>query len=102
MNIRYALAALALLTAPALGGMSAVESADLTLAQPATQTSFIIDGASWSCSGTSCHAGFVDDMPAFRSCKRVVATTGAVTAFSWRGKALSSDEIAVCNTRAKS
>ena len=48
------------------------------------------------------HAGFVDDMPAFRSCKRVVATTGAVTAFSWRGKALSSDEIAVCNTRARS
>ena len=102
MTFRYALAALALLAAPALGGMSAVESADLTLAQPAAQPSYIIDGAAWSCSGTSCHAGFVDDMPAFRSCKRVVSVTGAVTAFTWRGKALSSDEIAVCNTRAKS
>ena len=102
MTIRYALAALALLAAPMLGAMAPVESADLTLAQPATQTSYIIDGAAWSCSGTSCHAGFVDDMPAFRSCKRIVAVTGAVTAFTWRGKALSSYEIAVCNTRAKS
>ena len=102
MKFAPALAALALLIAPALGGMAPVESADLTLAKPAAQTSYIIDGASWSCAGTACHAGFVDDMPAFRSCKRIVSVTGAVTSFTWRGKALSADEIAVCNARAAS
>ena len=79
---------------------ASVDSADLTLAQPATQGEYIIDGADWRCSGTVCHSDFVADMPALRSCKRVVAVTGPVTAFSWRGKLLSPAEISVCNTRA--
>lgn len=84
-----------------LAALDGVDSADLTLKVPAEKASYIIDGAEWQCSGTECHAGFVDDMPAFRSCKRVVAVTGAVTRFSYRGKVLSDAEIAVCNTRAK-
>lgn len=89
---------LAFTAVPALA--ATVESADLTLAQPAAQGEYIIDGADWRCSGTVCHSDFVDDMPALRSCKRVVAVTGAVAAFTWRGKVLSPAEISVCNTRA--
>jgi len=93
---------LILLAFAALPAASAtIESADLTLAQPASQGEYIIDGADWRCSGTICHSDFVDDMPALRSCKRVVAVTGAVTAFTWRGKTLSGAELSVCNTRAK-
>ena len=93
------IAALALSAVPAAAATG--EGADLVLARPAAQAAFIIDGASWTCSGATCHSDFVDDMPALRSCKRVVAITGAVTAFSWRGKTLSDAELAVCNTRAK-
>ncbi|WP_040410130.1 hypothetical protein [Asticcacaulis sp. AC402] len=79
----------------------AAEGATLTLATPAAKAEFVIDGAAWTCSGADCKSSFVDDMPALRSCKRVVAETGAVTAFTWRGKTLSAAEIQVCNTRAK-
>jgi len=84
---------------PAAAGTA--EGGDLVLARPAAQAEYIIDGADWRCSGTICHSDFVDDMPALRSCKRVVAVTGAVTAFTWRGKVLSAPELSVCNTRAK-
>jgi hypothetical protein len=77
------------------------ESGALTLQQPTTQNEYIIDGAEWACSGTTCRAGTVDDMPPLRSCKRVVAITGAVSAFSWRGRILSVAELAECNVRAK-
>ncbi|ESQ88420.1 hypothetical protein ABAC460_15420 [Asticcacaulis sp. AC460] len=79
----------------------AAEGATLTLAGQAAKADYVIDGAAWTCAGADCKANFVDDMPALRSCKRVVAETGAVTAFTWRGKALSAAEIQVCNTRAK-
>ena len=77
------------------------DGASLTLTAPARQADFIIDGAHWTCSDTTCQAAAVDDMPALRSCKRVVAITGAVTAFSWHGKALSDTDIAICNTKAR-
>lgn len=98
------LAMLALATIAAVTPLSAfarTESAELTLQQPAAQNEFIIDGARWTCDGATCRSGFVDDMPALRSCKRVVAVTGAVTQFSWRGRALNEAELAVCNTKAK-
>lgn len=98
------LAMLALAAAVALTPLTATartESAELTLQQPAAQNEFIIDGARWNCEGATCRSGFVDDMPALRSCKRVVAVTGAVSAFNWRGRALNEAELAVCNTKAK-
>ncbi len=77
------------------------DGASLTLTAPARQADFIIDGAHWTCSGTTCQAASVDDMPALRSCKRIVADIGAVTAFSWHGKALSDADIATCNAKAR-
>lgn len=93
--------AFAAAVAPLTATAARTESAELTLQQPASQNEYIIDGARWNCDGATCRSGFVDDMPALRSCKRVVAVTGAVASFSWRGRALNEAELAVCNTKAK-
>lgn len=102
---RAALFCLALMAAFApLSGWTAApntEFGDLTLQQPAAQNDYIIDGANWVCSGASCHADYVSDMPALRSCQRVVAKLGAVSSFTYRGQALNEADLATCNTRAR-
>ncbi len=102
MRIVNILAFSSLLLAPvsSLAG-SDTESADLTLAASPSRPEFIIDGADWQCADIICHAAWVDDMPVVRSCQRIVAEMGAVTAFSYRGKALSAGQLAQCNMRAK-
>lgn len=95
-----AFSGLFLLPVMALAG-SSTESADLTLARSPPKPEFIIDGADWQCADIICHAAWVDDMPVVRSCQRVAAEMGAVTAFSYRGKTLSPDQLAQCNIRAK-
>ncbi len=87
--------------APGLGEAASPDSAELVLKAPAAKSSYIIDGAEWLCLGTTCHAAAVQDMPAVRSCQRVVAVLGAVDSFTWCGKALSAEELAKCNARAK-
>ncbi|MES2835290.1 MAG: hypothetical protein V4707_11340 [Pseudomonadota bacterium] len=72
------------------GGTSA------TLAAPA-QTRTIVDGATWSCQGTVCTASGGASQPAARACRRVVARIGKVSAFTWRGTALSAEQLAACN-----
>ncbi len=58
----------------------------------------IIDGAVWKCSGAQCVAVTSGDAQnPVRACKRVVAQLGAVSTFSWDGKAFSADELAACN-----
>lgn len=94
-------AGLMLALSPGLGeARPAVESADLVLRVPAAKSSYIIDGAEWVCLGTACHAAVVEDMPAVRSCQRVVAVLGAVDSFTWRGRVLTAEELAACNARA--
>ncbi len=90
------------LLAPAIGAAQDIESGDMTLVKAPPKPEFIIDGADWQCVDIICHAAWVDDMPPLRSCRRIVAETGAVTAFSWHGKALSADQLAQCNAAAKS
>lgn len=96
-------AALAVMMVPSFGAARQpdVESADLVLKAPAASARYIIDGSEWACSDTSCHAAWVDDMPVVRSCQRVVSEIGAVSSFTYRGKALSADDLARCNVRAK-
>ncbi|TPW01894.1 MAG: hypothetical protein FD125_2338, partial [bacterium] len=62
---------------------------------PATAT--IIDGASWRCEGATCTASGGANQPATRACRRVVARFGAVSSFSYKGVALSAEQIAACN-----
>ena len=94
-------AAIALMV-PSFAGArpAAVESADLTLKTAAAKSSFIIDGSQWSCDGVTCHAAWVEDMPAVRSCQRVVSEIGAVASFTWRGKTLNAADLARCNASA--
>jgi len=64
---------------------------------PAASTAIIIDGASWRCDGAACTATGGSNQPANRACRRVVARFGAVSSFSYKGVALSAEQIATCN-----
>ncbi len=73
-------------------------SASLTLADAAgVKDKAIVDGAAWLCAGADCIARNVKSQPPLRACQRVVAKVGAVSAFTWKGKAFSADELAACN-----
>lgn len=90
------IAAALLVAAPAVAQTSASSAvlADATKA-PAGRT--IIDGAAWRCEGTTCTASGGANQPASRACRRVAARFGAVTAFTYKGVALSAEQIATCN-----
>lgn len=91
-------AAALFVAAPALAQAQApVSSAVLADASRAPASSTIIDGASWRCSGGSCTASGGANQPAPRACRRVVARFGTVSSFSYKGVALSAEQLAVCN-----
>lgn len=71
----------------------------LTLADAASAPTgrTIIDGASWRCEGAECTATGGSEQPAIRACRRAVAKVGKVTAFTWKGTALTDEQIAACN-----
>ncbi|NBB50924.1 hypothetical protein GVN24_21820 [Rhizobium sp. CRIBSB] len=57
----------------------------------------IIDGATWTCAGAECSASGGANQPAQRACRRVVARLGDVSAFTWKGTALTAEQITACN-----
>lgn len=84
--------------APALAQTPApATSAVLADAARAPAARTIIDGASWACVGASCTASGGANQPATRACRRVVARFGPVSSFSYKGVALSAEQIAACN-----
>ena len=80
--------------APSSGAATRIVLADASRA-PSRAT--VIDGANWRCEGQTCTASGGADQPAPRACRRVVARFGVVTEFSWKGTALSAEQLAVCN-----
>ena len=88
-------AAALLIAAPALAQTPASTAtlADASKAQART----IIDGATWRCEGAACTANGGANQTATRACRRVVARLGAVSAFTYKGQALTAEEIAACN-----
>ncbi len=89
-----------LLVVGAAAQAQSAEGASLTLAS-ARPTQLIQDGAQWRCNGLDCSAPRVKGLPAVHACKRLVGELGAVTAFTWRGKALDAAQLADCNATAK-
>ena len=89
----------ALATGPAVAqdNGQAVSRVVLTDASRAPTRATIIDGANWRCEGQTCTASGGAAQPAPRACRRVVARFGPVTEFSWKGVALTAEEIAACN-----
>jgi len=81
--------------APAVAG--APNGSSLTLQSPAASSRVIIDGAAWRCEAQACVASGGTEQPAARACRRVVARLGKVSAFTWKGEALSADQLAACN-----
>jgi hypothetical protein len=92
----FVLAAVLALAAPAVAQTPANS---LTLADASTAPAgrTIIDGADWTCEGATCTATGGANQPAARACRRVVARVGKVTAFTWKGQALSAEQLATCN-----
>lgn len=78
------------------GGAATLQS---PLASPARP---IIDGAQWRCTGATCvTANQGEPQPALRACKRFAAQMGAVSAFTYAGRAVTAEQLAECNTRAR-
>jgi hypothetical protein len=95
--MRALLIAAALFVAAPAVAQAPASSAVLADASKAPASATIIDGASWRCEGGSCTASGGANQPAPRACRRVVARFGAVSAFSYKGVALSAEQIAACN-----
>lgn len=93
------IAAILAVATPTLATPAQAPETSATLANAASAPSgrVIVDGATWRCEGTSCTATGGSNQPATRACRRVVARLGEVTAFSWKGTALSAQELAACN-----
>lgn len=94
----------ALLVAAALFAVAAPVSAQtpsssavLISAASAPAGRVIVDGAAWRCEGTACTATGGANQPIARACRRVVARLGAVSSFTYKGVALSAEQIAACN-----
>ncbi|WP_298163163.1 hypothetical protein [Brevundimonas sp.] len=83
--------------APAIAQSTAPTRLVLADASRVPARATIIDGASWRCEGQTCTASGGADQPAPRACRRVAARLGPVTEFSWKGTALSAEQLAACN-----
>ena len=84
----------------AVPAVAQTPAASLTLVDAATAPArpVIIDGARWSCEGAACTAsGAGAEQPATRACRRVVQRLGAVSAFTYKGVALTDAQIVACN-----
>jgi hypothetical protein len=95
--MRALIVAAALLVAAPAFAQSGVSSATLADASRAPAARTIIDGAAWRCEGATCTANGGANQTATRACRRVVARLGAVSAFSYKGVALTTEELAACN-----
>ncbi len=95
--MRALLIAAALFAAAPAFAQSAATSAVLADPARAPAGRVIIDGASWSCDGATCTASGGANQPATRACRRVVLRFGAVSSFSYKGIALTAEQIAACN-----
>lgn len=91
------LAAALFAATPVLAQTPAATSLTLADASSAPAGRTVIDGAAWRCDEATCIATGGANQPASRACRRVVARLGKVTAFSYKGVALSAAELAVCN-----
>ncbi len=94
--MRVLLIAAALFAAAPALAQSPASSAVLSDAGRAAART-IIDGATWRCEGAACTATGGANQPATRACRRVAARLGPVSAFSYKGVALTADQLAACN-----
>ncbi|MDO9589383.1 MAG: hypothetical protein Q8R45_04600 [Brevundimonas sp.] len=95
--MRALLIAAALFAAGPALAQAPASSAVLADAAPTSVARAIVDGAAWRCDGASCTATGGANQPATRACRRVVGRFGAVSSFSYKGVALTAEQIAACN-----
>ena len=95
--MRALLIVAALLVAAPAVAQAPASSAVLADAAKAPAGRTIIDGAAWRCDGASCSATGGANQPAPRACRRVVARFGQVSSFSYKGVALTAEQLTACN-----
>jgi len=95
--MRALLVAVSLLVAAPAFAQAPASSAVLADSSKAPAARVIIDGAAWRCEGASCTATGGSSQPAARACRRVVARFGAVSAFTYKGVALTAEQLTACN-----
>ena len=95
--MRALLIAAALLVAAPAVAQAPASSAVLADAAKAPAGRTIIDGAAWRCEGAACSATGGANQPAPRACRRVVARFGQVSSFSYKGVALTAEQLTACN-----
>jgi hypothetical protein len=95
--MRALILAAALFAAAPAFAQSTASSATLVDASKAPAGRTLVDGAAWRCEGATCTANGGANQTATRACRRVVARFGAVSAFTYKGVALSAEDLAACN-----
>lgn len=95
--MRALLVAAALFAAAPAFAQTPASSATLADAAKAPAGRTIIDGATWRCEGSACTATGGSNQPAPRACRRVAQRLGQLTAFTYKGVALTEAELAACN-----
>lgn len=83
-------------------GAAQPSAAWLTLKTKTSRDHVIQDGNVWQCKLTVCKAAKVKTTDAAAACKTLAGELGELTAFSWQGAALGAEDLAACNTAAKS
>lgn len=86
----------------AVGAAQPPSAAWLTLKAKTSRDHLMQDGNLWQCKLTVCKAAKVKTSDPAAACKAMAGQLGEVTAFSWQGTALSAEDLAACNTAARS
>jgi len=97
-----ALAAVALMAAPAFAAPATYSDAKLATPLPAPKT-VNIGGLEWTCTADSCVAtpkGSVVSWSTMYACKKVASAFGVLSSYSTRGMVMSAGDLAVCNKAA--
>ena len=97
---------LALASTLTLASAAAAQPSDgssLALQQPiASPSRVMLDGIAWRCAGAACVAtGEPRSQSPLRACQRFAAQLGAVTAFTYSGRTLGTDQLPACNAQAR-
>lgn len=92
----------ALALAGTVGAAQPPSAAWLTLKTKTSRDHLMQDGNLWQCKLTVCKAAKVKTGDAASACKAMAGQLGELTAFSWQGTALGAEDLAACNTAARS
>jgi hypothetical protein len=98
MSLKTMIVSCLLLAAPAFAAPAGYQ---FTLQKPQTDgPRVVIRDTLWSCTETACRVSAIKSSPA-ATCATAAKQLGPIATFEAKGKALSADQLAKCNAKAK-